>query len=281
MKTFVINLDRDTDRLAHIRAECARAGLTFERFSALRGDALPDELKPYFDAADPTLGNGEIGCYASHLAIMMRIARGEVETPVLVFEDDIRLVTGFRAMLSALIAALPEEWDIVRLSNAPKRAYAPVAELVGGYTLARYSVVPPSTGAYLISRSGARKFLEQAVRRLPIDQDLRRVWRWKLETYGVVPVPIIPDVLQTSSIDALAPEGARKAAQRRARMRKERRGEGMARLRWNMRTLGTVRALRAELVSLAASFMPRKKRQDWFARAGAGLALQQEKTPRP
>jgi glycosyl transferase family 25 len=268
---FVINLDRDTDRLAHIRAECARAGLSFERFSALRGDALPESLRGYFDAEGSPLSNGEIGCYASHLALHQRIASGEIQSPALIFEDDVALCENFRGVISGVIAALPETWDIVRLSNSAKRAYLARADLPGDHQLVRYSVVPTSTGAYLISASGARKFLEESVRALPIDQDMRRVWRWSFDTYGVVPIPVTPDVLQASSIDALAPQGQRKDEARRARMRRQRAAEGSQRHGWNARQFGFWRWAGSEAVNAALVFVPRKGRASFLARAGKWL----------
>jgi glycosyl transferase, family 25 len=272
---FVINLDRDADRLAHIRAECARAGLSFERFSALRGDALPENLRGFFDAIGSPLSNGEIGCYASHLALHQRIANGEIASPAVILEDDVALCENFRGVLAGLVAALPNEWDIVRLSNGAKRAYLHVADLPGARALVRYSVVPTSTGAYLISASGARKFLEQSVRALPIDQDMRRVWRWGLDTYGVTPIPVTPDVLQASSIDALAPKGQRKDDARRARMRRQRAAEGTQRHGWNMRQFGFWRWFGGEAVNAALVVTPRKQRQGFLARASKWLGAKE------
>jgi GR25 family glycosyltransferase involved in LPS biosynthesis len=55
--------------------ECA--GVAYERFPALRGDALPSDLARYFPV-DVALSPGEIGCYARHLAILQRVARAVI-----------------------------------------------------------------------------------------------------------------------------------------------------------------------------------------------------------
>ena len=72
---WLINLDRDADRLAHMTAQCAAAGVAFSRFPAL-GPDLTDDLRPAFydDAgqAFAPLKRGEIGCYGSHLAVMAK-----------------------------------------------------------------------------------------------------------------------------------------------------------------------------------------------------------------
>jgi hypothetical protein len=60
------------------RSECA--GVAYERFPALRGDAMPSDLARYFPV-DVALSPGEIGRYASHLAILQRVARGDLASP--------------------------------------------------------------------------------------------------------------------------------------------------------------------------------------------------------
>src|SRR5262245_23908593 len=109
---LVINLDRSTDRLAHVRAEFARVGMGFERVAAVDGTNLPASLQPYFcNAAGELISKlrpGEIGCYASHLAIWQRVAVSD--TPTLVCEDDITLPDGFRALVNATLAAAPAGW---------------------------------------------------------------------------------------------------------------------------------------------------------------------------
>ena len=45
---FVINLDRDTVRLTHMEAECARVGIFMQRWPAMLGAALPPALASSF-----------------------------------------------------------------------------------------------------------------------------------------------------------------------------------------------------------------------------------------
>lgn len=263
---IVINLDRDEERMAHMRGELERAGLRYERFSALRGDGLPADLARYFPV-DAHLSPGEIGCYASHLAILQRIARGELASPQLVLEDDVGLPADLPAALEALIAALPERWDIVRLSYHTKRVTRPIAALGAGRQLVRYSRVPTTTGAYLISASGARKFLAQRARCLPIDHDLRRVWEWGLDTYGVTPPLIAHDVLGDSTIDALSPKGR---ARLHARAREH--VSSWSRLRQGVRDFGLSRWLALGPLNLAVRIAPKRLRSSMARWANARLA---------
>lgn len=264
----VINLDRDFERLAHMQHQFDRLALSFERFAAINGADIPMSLCSYFprEREDQSpLSAGEIGCYASHLAICQRIVDGALPSPVCVLEDDVELPQDFVTVLSALIERLPAQWDMVRLSNDTKRAVMPIERLSGQFKLVRYSNVPGSTGASLISRSGAEKFLKQCVRTLPVDQDLRRVWAWGLNTFGVTPAPVRRDVLGASTIDAMATQGWRVESWRIARLRRRRVFEAPRRHLHGIRTFGAPRWIAAELINVAAAIAPRKRRTQTLA----------------
>jgi glycosyl transferase family 25 len=263
---IVINLDRDTQRMEHMRRELERAGVVYERFSALRGDQLPTDLARYFPVG-VTLSAGEIGCYASHLAIMQRVARGEVASPALVLEDDVGLPDDLGAALNALMTALPPQWDIVRLSYPTKLITRPIASLGSGRQLVRYSRVPTTTGAYLISASGARKFLAARPRRVPVDHDLRHIWDWKLDTYGVSPPLIAHEVLGSSSIDTLSPKGRAELHHRQRELRAT-----LARLRQGIRDFGVSRWLALGPLNLAARIAPKRLRPSFIRWANGRLA---------
>ena len=198
---LVINLDRDTVRLAHMEAECARVGLQMQRWPALLGTALPPDLDACFakrDGTDWPLSNGEIGCYASHITIWQALADGRLGDVALVMEDDLRLEDDFAGVVRSALAVAAPGWDLIRLSNTPRRAFVPVAKLGSRYSLVHYTRVPVSAATYLISRSGAEKLLAKNSRTLPVDEDLRRWWRFDLNTFGVVPLPATPGVLEST-----------------------------------------------------------------------------------
>jgi len=277
--TIVINLDRDSERLAHMRRELDAADIKFSRFAAIEGARLPEHLQSYFEGCR-TLSPGEIGCYASHLDICCMIADGRLPSPLLVLEDDIALVSGFAETVRRLVQVLPAGWDIVRLSYPTKRATVHVASLTPAHELVRYTQVPTSTGAYLISRSGARKFLAARKRELPVDIDLRRVWAWRMNTYGVAPPPVLNDCLGASAIEALSP-GGRDSDARFAWMRAKRLIETPMRHVYGMRDFGFGRWLALESINLIGRLMPRKRREPLFAWVSAALAQRPlESSPR-
>ncbi|MBC6981837.1 glycosyltransferase family 25 protein [Caulobacter sp. 17J80-11] len=208
VRIVLINLDRDADRLDWMSAQLGRLGLPFERFAAVRGDALPPALARYFRDAPATarpLSIGEIGCYASHLAIMEEVVTtGAAAT--LVLEDDLALDADLLKVLDA-VDRLPADWDLVRLAGLGSGGRVRVASLAPGLDLVKYVSVPMGNGAYLVSHKGAVKYVEWARGRTlvdPIDHDLHRVWNCRMTTYGVSPDPVRQNVLDGSSIDAIA-----------------------------------------------------------------------------
>jgi glycosyl transferase family 25 len=199
---LVINLDRDTARLAHMEAQCTRVGIAMRRWPAMLGAALPPALASSF-VSPPSgtawaLSAGEIGCYASHITIWQALVDGRLGDVALVMEDDLRLEDDFALAVRRALSVAAPDWDLIRLSNFPRRAFVPLAEISARYHLVHYTRVPISCGAYLISRAGAIKLLALRARTLPVDEDCRRVWRFGLKTFGVLPPPAIPGVIEST-----------------------------------------------------------------------------------
>jgi glycosyl transferase family 25 len=187
--TFYINRDRDEARRVFIEWYLREAGVDAERIPAVEGLAVPRSQVHFFyddDTQSSRLNPGEVGCYASHLmAASIVIDRGLEHA--LILEDDAEFSPEFAQSLENILASLPAGWDLVHLSGDPSHATKPVARLEQSGTLVRYSRVPSGTVAYLISRTGAKKFLTSSKRFWPVDTDLRQPWRYGLQIYGVVP----------------------------------------------------------------------------------------------
>jgi glycosyl transferase family 25 len=201
---FLINLDRSPDRLARMRGEFKRAGLGFERFVGVNRTDLPESVKPYFcdrsGRIASSLRPGEIGCYASHLALWQRIATGDHGAAVLVCEDDMTLPDGFGELIRAALTQAPQGWGLINLSGRTKRAVVPICQLTDSHHLVRFSRDPGSAAAYLISRDGARKLLRPGLRNRAVDQDVRRPWAFGIDTFGVWPP--LPEATLESTYDA-------------------------------------------------------------------------------
>jgi glycosyl transferase family 25 len=199
---FYINRECDTARRDAIERGLREARLEGERVSAVEGLQVPTDLRPYFftnGQLHSKLTRGEVGCYASHLTVMQAVIDRGLEC-ALVLEDDAVLSPNLAENLETILSSLPRGWDLVHLCKDPCRATKPVAKLADDLTLVRYSRVPATTTGYLISRSGAKKFLRKSKRYWPVDTDFRQPWNYALEIYGLSRKIIAPNNAFESSI---------------------------------------------------------------------------------
>lgn len=102
MKIFVVNLTKNTERMASMDAQLKGLGLEYERIDAVYGKTLSKaERKMQFAsfrsycAAGYRLYDGEIGCALSHLAIYRRMVERGIPM-ALVLEDDVVLDGGLK-----------------------------------------------------------------------------------------------------------------------------------------------------------------------------------------
>lgn len=93
MKTYLINLDKNVERLAHMTKLLGEKGVEFERIPAVYGAELSREQKRNvfswvrsLCAVGYRMTPGEIGCALSHLAVY-----DKVENSACVLEDDISI----------------------------------------------------------------------------------------------------------------------------------------------------------------------------------------------
>ena len=124
MKTFLINLDRNPERLEFMRGQLDRLGMAFERFPAVYGRELSPESRAKgfsrvrsFVASKKRLSDAEIGVAMSHVGCCRRMVEEGVRY-ALVLEDDVVLSDGFPAALSRVEAFLsPGRPQLVLLSG--------------------------------------------------------------------------------------------------------------------------------------------------------------------
>ncbi|MBR3222449.1 MAG: glycosyltransferase family 25 protein [Kiritimatiellae bacterium] len=120
MNVYVINMDRDRDRMQAIGQQLERLQVPYNRFRAVDAKRLDkSELKGavngfrWWCALGRPIRIGEIGCAMSHYAIYR-----QMETPVCILEDDVILADDFSSVLERV-----EEWldcsrpQVVLLSN--------------------------------------------------------------------------------------------------------------------------------------------------------------------
>lgn len=157
MRCLVINLDRSSDRLAHVTAEFSRAGVPFERIQAVDSAmACTVEFAP--------LTAAEIACFLSHRKCWQIVAGGS-EPYAAIFEDDI--VFGEKA--SGLL--LNEDWipgdaDVIKLETflSPVKIARNHTPVRGGYSLARLIGTHVGSAGYIVSKNAAARLLSGTTR---------------------------------------------------------------------------------------------------------------------
>lgn len=188
MRRFLINLDRDADRLQAVSRRFAEAGLTFERVSAVYGkDLPPDERRAavrrlrFRLAMGRPVFDGEIGCALSHVRVLDRIVRERIPVAC-VFEDDVVFTGDVKDALSRVRAFVdPARPQVVLLSDHGRKGAA------GGGGILRITR-GLGTEAYVVTLAAA-----QALRRClrPMTRACDAWDRWAalgaVELFGLYP----------------------------------------------------------------------------------------------
>jgi glycosyl transferase, family 25 len=212
LTTYLINLDRSPDRLAHMRREFERVGVGFTRVAAVDGASLSDrELKDFIAApAKPSLEPwlpGEIGCFLSHAIAWQMIASGSAEAAA-VFEDDVQLADDVKPLL-ALSDWVPADADIVRLEANRKLRMRQGRRIPTAPGRSIYRVLSGTWGSagYILTRRAAIRLVQCAPGlRLPVDIFLFKPGRSAVAS-GLVRYQIVPAVCAQDKVFAGVPSG--------------------------------------------------------------------------
>ncbi len=192
---YVINLDRDVERMASLAGSLRGLNLTYVRVSAVLGKEVPDWEKlvdvELYGARNrlPMPRPGEVGCYLSHLKAMEEFLRTDAPWCV-ILEDDVEVRPECVEVLAAL--GQKDDWDLVKLfcfhSGLPvrKRALTPTHQLVVHLTRTT------SSAAYAVNRRAAETLM-QSMRPITeqVDHALERPWETGLRVRGVRPLPVV------------------------------------------------------------------------------------------
>ena len=130
----------------------------------------------------------EIACYASHRAMWRRCV--ELGAPIVVLEDDFRLLPGFAGALPRL-EALTREFGFVRIQSLQRgrRRFTPkVVRNDSELALHYLADVPLCMLAYSIDPSAAAALIESsAYLTAPVDKFMQRTWEHGVPLFGIAP----------------------------------------------------------------------------------------------
>lgn len=170
-KILVINRAARMDRLANVRRQCEKFGITLERFEAHdMADCLVDG-KP----------NGNFACTASHRGVLELICHHRWQR-TLILEDDFQIVDeSFPEMFDSMIGEVPDDWDFLFLGGG--YGEAPIARVNGSVIRAGRML---TTSSYGITYAMARKIAPNLFGVGPVDSAISG-WHREAKTYVLSP----------------------------------------------------------------------------------------------
>lgn len=217
---YVINLDRDVERMASLAGSLQALGLPYQRIPAVLGKQVPDWEKlvdaDLYGARNrlPMPRAGEVGCYLSHLKAMEEFLRTDAPWCV-ILEDDVEVRPACVEVLAAL--GRQDDWDLVKLfcfhSGLPVRKRALTAE----HHLVVHLTRTTSSAAYAVNRRAA-EILLRSMRPITeqVDHALERPWETGLRVRGVRPLPVVLAPVAATTTIGYEDRGARRLPFRRS-----------------------------------------------------------------
>ncbi len=171
-KVYVINLDKDVERLQKIDSQLQQLGISYERFPAILGAKLPAS-DPRFSAVCNSFCPPSLrGCAASHHTLWTTMLEKKYDA-ILILEDDAILSDTIQEQVRHTLEKIPPDWDILYLgcgvfcseSEAFDSAVQATLQMKPEHIESSLHKVPGSVGAHgMIVR---RSFVEK-VQHLPI-----------------------------------------------------------------------------------------------------------------
>lgn len=186
-------------------AQFRKAGLPFRFFDAIDGSCGLDDRFDGIDEQAYRLNTyrdplpGEIGCYASHVALWQRCVA--LDEPIVILEDDCQLESSFPDAI-ALAAKLIQEFGFIRLQSFDRAAslkLMPASRLLAefdGFSVHYLSNVPLCLLAYAVSPSRAAQLVDSS-RRIssPIDKFVQRTWEHGTPIFAMAPASVTTSAL--------------------------------------------------------------------------------------
>ena len=193
--TIVINLASADERMKVVTNHLNDLGITFERFNAVNGRELANDVAGYSKwryalYTAKKKNPGELGCYFSHIEALKHFIESGKEYG-LILEDDVNFPVEIKEVLkSALDINL--KWDVLRLSSSKKQFLLGKKNILGEYQIG-YNLLPlKNTAAYVVNLNAAKVLVERLMpMKQPFDVALDQEWRWGLRAASLSPLPVL------------------------------------------------------------------------------------------
>jgi glycosyl transferase, family 25 len=189
----VISVAAAAKRRAGVNAMFAGSGLAWRYFDAhtsLLDSGLTYDIGEVKRRFGRTLSPQEIAVSSSHVAVLREFLLHGTAEFILVLEDDVIFDTDFPLDDFAAFCS-DKEIDYIRLFS---KHYAPAVWISFFFdrSIIRYETSPAGAQAYMMSKKGARLFLEN-FRSIDATVDLAmdKFWETGLPLYSIFPYPMI------------------------------------------------------------------------------------------
>lgn len=163
IKAYVINLDRNPDRMQATAETFDRLGVNYHRFAAFDGSKLPQEEFDAFVKARPRNGKswnrGQAGCFMSQFTLW-ELAANSPDPYTAIFEDDMYFSDTVADFLKD-DSWVPKNCDIVRFETSTTRLLLDDAPMTTHAARGVYKVNSTSwcAGGYVLSRESAKRVI--------------------------------------------------------------------------------------------------------------------------
>lgn len=162
MQVYVINLERNPERLEFIAQRLESLKIDFVRVDAVDGYALDKEyVKEFREQSKRPTGwkEGQIGCFLSHRKVWELISAGDEDCGI-VFEDDLHIADSIKKVISDL-GWMPGDADVVRLENTTNWVKITNVGKVQQRDICLLGSDSWCTGAYVITKQAANYLINQ------------------------------------------------------------------------------------------------------------------------
>lgn len=113
--TFVINLDKDKERMVFMHNQLTKLNIEYHRQSAILGKEYQSTLSEYDEELAIKKGGhkmlpGEVGCALSHAKVLESVVREKIPY-TLILEDDVILPDNFKEIIEREIERNKNKWE--------------------------------------------------------------------------------------------------------------------------------------------------------------------------
>lgn len=193
IRYFAINVAQNEYRRNRIREQCANYNIPVEIFSAITPETL-DTVPNRYDPKRTSrhwgrpLMDTELACGLSHICLWRRLMVDDSADAYVILEDDGTIVADLPALLDAVDF---DGIDFLKLSGQHERPEKRVSALLGDHSLVKMAYGPLDTGAYLLTKPGAKRLERYCeTMHMSIDVMMDRSYSHGVPVFAIKPYPV-------------------------------------------------------------------------------------------